>query len=151
MTPYTIQAILDSDPDRIGELKNKVISPNMFIVHTFKEFDLINLYFSCTDTAAIESPKISNSIYVDSVNGRDWKNGQSESTAVQTLQKAVQILENGTQILLKNGIYKNKNFGSGELNNPTVMNIIDKNNILITSFPGKSILLNTKVFVNTSV
>ena len=148
MTPYTIQAILDSDPDRIGELNNKVISPGTC---TFKEFDLINLYFSCTDTAAIESPKISNSIYVDSVNGRDWKNGQSESTAVQTLQKAVQILENGTQILLKNGIYKNKNFGSGELNNPTVMNIIDKNNILITSFPGKSILLNTKVFVNTSV
>ena len=143
MTPYTIQAILDSDTDRIGELKNKVISPNMFIVHTFKEFDLINLYFSFTDTAAIESPKISNSIYVDSVNGRDWKNGQSESTAVQTLQKAVQILENGTQILLKNGTYKNKNFGSGELNNPTVMNIIDKNNILITSFPGKLILLNT--------
>ena len=28
MTPYTIQAILDSDPDRIGELKNEVISPN---------------------------------------------------------------------------------------------------------------------------
>ena len=76
--------------------------------------------------------KISNSIYVDSVNGRDWKNGQSESTAVQTLQKAVQILENGTQILLKNGTYKNKNFGSGELNNPTVMNIID--NLTIFKF-----------------
>ena len=28
MTPYTIQAILDSDTDRIGKLKNKVISPN---------------------------------------------------------------------------------------------------------------------------
>ena len=33
MTSYTIQAILDSDPDRIGELKNIITSPTNYNIH----------------------------------------------------------------------------------------------------------------------
>ena len=35
MTLYTIQAILDSDPDRIGELKNIITSSTRYIFFPF--------------------------------------------------------------------------------------------------------------------
>ena len=63
----------------------------------------------------INPPKnIEHTIYVDGINGRDWKDGKTEGTALKTIQKAMKNVQSGTQIIVKNGNYQNYKFGSGK-------------------------------------
>ena len=74
-------------------------------------------------------------LYVDAENGRDWKDGTTEATALKTLQRAAKVVKDKTKILVKNGIYRNQHFYNG-LNNPVVMSINNKKNIILTNYPG---------------
>ena len=63
----------------------------------------------------INPPKnVQHTLYVDGINGRDWKDGKTEGTALKTLQKAMKNVQSGTQIIVKNGNYQNYKFGSGK-------------------------------------
>ena len=105
----------------------------------------------------VDSPLISNVLYVDGNNGRDWKDGQTEENALKTLQKAAKLATSGTQILVKDGIYQNyrqlnskhgkgieilhrffNRFGSGNLNNPVVLSLKDLTDVSVQNFPGHS-------------
>ena len=83
----------------------------------------------------IQSPKTVNVLHVDAENGRDWKDGATEATALKTLQRAAKVVKDKTKILVKNGIYRNQHFYNG-LNNPVVMSINNKKNIILTNYPG---------------
>ena len=83
----------------------------------------------------IDPPVIQNTIYVDGQNGRDWKDGSTEATALKTLQKAMKTAKSQTQIIVMDGEYKNYNYGNG-INNPTVFTMSDKTDILLTNYPG---------------
>ena len=65
----------------------------------------------------------------------DWKDGSTEATALKTLQRAAKVLKDATKIIVKNGIYKNQHFYNG-LNNPVVMSINKKEDIILTNYPG---------------
>ena len=48
----------------------------------------------------------------------------------------MKIIQNQTEIIVKNGTYTNYNFGNGNKNNPAVFSINNLNDILITNYPG---------------
>ena len=83
----------------------------------------------------IDSPETVNILYVDAINGRDWKDGTTESTALKTLQRTAKVLKDATKIIVKNGVYKNQHFYNG-MNNPVVLNINNKKDIILTNYPG---------------
>ena len=54
------------------------------------------------------------------------------------VQEAKKRLQSGTQILVKDGTYRNEDFGSGSNDNKAVFNIREMSDILLTNFPGHS-------------
>jgi len=85
----------------------------------------------------IDPPATDKTIFVDADNGNDDNDGLSEAAAVKTLKNAGNIASSKTKILIRNGVYKNNNYGAG-VNNGAAMAIKDKTDILVTAYPGES-------------
>ena len=83
----------------------------------------------------IASPRITKNIYVDAINGDDENDGRNETAAFKTMQRANTDIQDGTKVLVKNGVYINGGFGSGRSNGP-VLRISNKSDVLLTNFPG---------------
>jgi len=88
----------------------------------------------------IDPPSTDITIYVDAQNGDDNNDGLSEEAALKTLKNAGNTAKSRTKILIRNGVYNNKNYGSG-VNNGAAMAIKDKTDILVTAYPGESPVL----------
>ena len=86
----------------------------------------------------IISPKFEITLYVDGKNGLDSNDGLTEETALKTLKGTKEHLQSGTQILVKDGTYRNEDYGSGNKDNPIVLHIQNYTDILLTNFPGHS-------------
>merc|ERR1719322_2232637 len=89
-------------------------------------------------TSVIDTPRIEHTLYVDDINGSDSNDGLSEDMALKTLQEAKKHLLSGTQVLVKDGTYRNEGFGSGSNDNKAVLNVREMSDLLLTNFPGHS-------------
>ena len=87
-------------------------------------------------TAQRAEPLILTNIYVDGINGKNWRDGTTPETAFQTVGKACQTTGSHTAIWIMNGTYNNHNYGNGGGSNSAVGSVQDKSDILISAMEG---------------